>query len=253
MLNQSRYLPDRRDLNRSFPGSERGSLAARVADTFLTEIVEHCEYGIDLHTGAVHRSNTPQIRANLDDPETLELATAFDVPVLINAPVRSGTLREAAAALNTKILLYEAGQALRFDELSIRAGVRGIENVLRKLGMLRSMRKKSNETTPFIANHSSWMRATSSGIVTWLKALGAQVSKGDVLAKIGNPFGDIISTVEASRDGIIVGRQNIPLVQEGDAMFHIAYFSDEEDEDVAEYIRDLADELLLGEVPIYGA
>ena len=246
VLNQSRYMPDRRDLNRSFPGSERGSLAARVADTFLTEIVDLCEYGIDLHTGAIHRSNTPQIRANLDDEETRELAMAFDVPVIIDAPVRDGTLRKAAAERDTKILLYEAGEALRYDEFSIRAGVRGIENVLGKLGMLRKKRKVENTNTPFIANNSSWTRANASGIVNNLKALGDYVAEGDQLAHIGTPFGEVLDTVTASRDGIIVGKQNIPLVQEGDAMFHIAYFSNDDEEDVAETIRDLADELLLG-------
>ncbi len=244
VLSRSRYMPDRRDLNRSFPGSERGSLAARVADTFMTEIVQHCEYGIDLHTGAIHRSNLPQIRANLSDPETLELAQAFDVPVLINAPLREGTLREAAVHSDTKILLYEAGEALRFDELSIRAGVRGIQSVLAQLGMVRRSKKlKKTKQSPYVANNSSWTRANSSGIVTSLKNLGEHVEEGDALARIGSPFGETFSTVEASREGIIVGKQNIPLVQEGDAMFHIAYFSDEEQE-IAEHIRDMTDTLL---------
>ena len=119
-----------RDLNRCFPGSSKGSLAGIVANKFLTEIVEHCDYGIDLHTGAIHRSNLPQIRANLKDEETRELAEAFGVPVLLNANLRDGSLRQAAVESGTKILLYEAGQALRFDELSIRAGVKGVQNVL---------------------------------------------------------------------------------------------------------------------------
>ena len=123
VLNQSRYMPDRRDLNRCFPGSPKGSLAGIVADKFLNEIVKHCGYGIDLHTGAIHRSNLPQIRANLKDEETRHLAEIFGVPVLLNSNLRDGSLRQAAVESNTKILLYEAGQALRFDELSIRAGV----------------------------------------------------------------------------------------------------------------------------------
>ena len=115
VISQSRYLPDRRDLNRSFPGSPRGSLAARLAHTFLEEIVKQSDYGIDFHTGAIHRTNLPQIRANLDDQETSELAHAFGVPVLLNANLRDGSLRQCAADMGTRILLYEAGEALRFD------------------------------------------------------------------------------------------------------------------------------------------
>ena len=130
VLSQSRYMPDRRDLNRTFPGSNKGSLAGRVANQFLTEIVSQSDYGIDLHTGALHRTNIPQIRADLEDPKTRELAEIFGVPVLINANVRDGSLRQAGVENGAKILLYEAGEALRFDELSIQAGLKGILNHL---------------------------------------------------------------------------------------------------------------------------
>ena len=234
VLNQSRYMPDRRDLNRSFPGSAQGSLAGRVADKFLAEIVRHCDYGIDLHTGAMHRSNLPQVRANLNDPETRSLAEVFGVPVLLNADLRDGSLRQAAVESDTRILLYEAGQALRFDELSIRAGVRGILNVITHLGLVRR-KSRRKAVTPYIANNSSWVRANSSGIVHNLKNLGDQVQKGTPLAEIGSPFGEILSTIAANKSGIIIGKQNIPLVQEGDAMFHIAFFS-ESDAEIAENI-----------------
>lgn len=246
VLNQSRYMPDRRDLNRCFPGSAKGSLTGIVADKFLSEIVSHCQYGIDLHTGAIHRSNLPQIRANLQDQETRELAEAFGVPVLLNSSLRDGSLREAAVENNTKVLLYEAGQALRFDELSIRAGVRGILNVLSKLNMTNAPKRKPGKkspVTPFIANTSSWTRATASGIVNNLKNLGDMVQIGDPLAKIGSPFGEVFETVRANRAGIIIGKQNIPLVQEGDAMFHIAYFTEEEQE-VVENIETMQDILM---------
>jgi hypothetical protein len=241
VINQSRYMPDRRDLNRSFPGSTKGSLAGRVADIFLEEIVRHCDYGIDLHTGAIHRSNLPQIRADLDDPETQKLALAFGVPVLLNSNLRDGSLRQAAVESDCRILLYEAGQALRFDELSIRAGVRGVLNVLTYLGLTR--RKPRRKTrTPYIANNSAWVRANCSGIVQSLKNLGDQVEKGTPLARIGSPFGETIDTVVASKSGVIVGKQNIPLVQEGDAMFHIAFFA-AADEDVVEHIEAMQDSL----------
>ena len=242
VLNQSRYMPDRRDLNRSFPGSEKGSLAARVADIFLDQIVKHCDYGIDLHTGAIHRSNLPQIRADLNDPETLELAEKFGVPVLINSNIRDGSLRQAAVESGTKILLYEAGQALRFDELSIRAGIKGVLNVLAHLGMTKR-RARKQRVMPFVANNSTWSRANSSGIVYDLKKLGDQVKKGEALATIGNPFGEAISTVHASRSGIVIGKQNIPLVQEGDAMYHIAFFS-EPDKDIIENIETMHETLI---------
>jgi hypothetical protein len=246
VLNQSRYMPDRRDLNRSFPGSAKGSLAGRVADKFLTEIAAKSDYGIDLHTGAIHRSNIPQIRANLDDPETRFLAESFGVPVMLNSNLRDGSLREAAAQSGTKILLYEAGEALRFDELSIRAGIKGIQNVLSQLGMIkRAPQKKKIE--PFIANSSAWCRANSSGFVRNLKMLGDHVQKGDALAEIGSPFGELIDTVRANREGIIIGKQNIPLVQEGDAMFHIAYFMGDSNE-VAEHLEILQDTLLPDEL-----
>jgi predicted deacylase len=241
VLNQSRYMPDRRDLNRCFPGSAKGSLAGRVADIFLEEIVKHCDYGIDLHTGAIHRSNLPQIRANLNDPETRTLAEVFGVPVLLNADLRDGSLRQAAVESDTRILLYEAGQALRFDELSIQAGVRGVLNVITHLGLVnRKPRRKP--LIPYVANHSSWVRANSSGIVHDLKNLGDQVQKGTPLAEIGSPFGEVIDIVTTNKSGIIIGKQNIPLVQEGDAMFHIAFFS-EDDAEIAEKISEMQETL----------
>ncbi|GAA6145998.1 succinylglutamate desuccinylase/aspartoacylase family protein [Thalassolituus maritimus] len=239
---QSRYTPDRRDLNRTFPGSEKGSLAGRLAHIFMTEIVDQCDYGIDLHTGAIHRSNLPQIRANLKDPETRQLAEAFGVPVILNSELRDGSLRQIAADQGTRILLYEAGEALRFDELSIRAGVKGVQNVLAALGM---MRKRSRKATPepFAANKSHWLRAPVSGIVRDLKRLGDWVEAGEALAEIGDPYGEVTATLYATRSGVIIGQQNIPLVQEGDAMVHVAMF-DEEDMGVADSIELMQDTLL---------
>ena len=205
MLQQSRYLPDRRDLNRSFPGSAKGSLAGRMAHLFLNEIAHKCDYGIDLHTGAIHRSNLPQVRANLEDEETERLARAFGVPVLINSVLRDGSLRESAAASGTKILLYEAGEALRFDEVAIRAGLKGITNVLAALGMVVKRKSKAAKTEPFIAYDSSWVRASSSGIVNDLKKLGDRVVKGDGLAQICSPTGNFVDTLKAPKSGIIIG------------------------------------------------
>ncbi|WP_298635188.1 succinylglutamate desuccinylase/aspartoacylase family protein [uncultured Umboniibacter sp.] len=243
VLNQSRYMPDRRDLNRSFPGSLKGSLAGRVASIFLKEIVSQCQYGIDLHTGAIHRSNLPQVRAQLDDIETLELAKAFDVPVILNADIIDGSLRGAAVENGTKILLYEAGEALRFDDFSIQAGMQGVINVLRHLKMMPKSRSKKRKTEQFIANNSRWVRAGSSGFVAHNYSLGDQVAKGDVLATIGSPYGELLDEVIANKSGVIIGRQNIPLVQEGEAMYHIAFFEGNDD-DIANLIEQREEELI---------
>ena len=224
-INHSRYLPDRRDLNRSFPGSVKGSLAARLAQLFMKEIVSQCTHGIDLHTGAIHRDNLPQIRANLDDPETLKLAEAFGVPVLLNSDLRDGSLRECAAEQGIPMLLYEAGEALRFDEVSIRAGVRGITNVLRALEMLPKSSKPAKKLIGTItARSSAWSRAPSSGIMRNAVSLGARVKKDQVLGVVADPFGETESPVISTHSGILIGRTNLPLVNEGDALFHVARF-----------------------------
>ncbi|MDX1431801.1 MAG: succinylglutamate desuccinylase/aspartoacylase family protein [Gammaproteobacteria bacterium] len=237
VIQQSRYLPDRRDLNRSFPGSERGSLAARLADLFMNEIVERCTHGIDLHTAARHRVNLPQIRGNLDDAQTLGLARSFGVPVLINSVMRDGSLRAAAAARGIPMLLYEAGEALRFDELSIRAGVQGILNVMRALEMLAPARGRRSETAkePYVARSSAWVRAPEGGIFRGAVPLGAYVARGDVLGYIADPFGDHESAVIAPSLGIVIGRSNLPLVHQGEALFHLASF--EESREVAEHVE----------------
>jgi len=227
LIHHSRYLPDRRDLNRSFPGSEKGSLAARLAHLFMQEIVSQSSHGIDIHTGAIHRNNLPQIRANLDEEETNRLARAFDVPVIISSNLRDGSLREAAAEYGIPMLLYEAGEALRFDEVSIRAGVKGIVNVMRVLDMLPPSRnpvRKHKE--PVVARSSSWVRAPDSGILRAMVPLGSRVKKDTLLGVVADPFGEREVKITSAYNGIIVGRSNLPLVNEGDALFHVARFED---------------------------
>ena len=222
-LNQSRYLPDRRDLNRSFPGSQKGSIAARLANLFIKQVVSKANYGVDLHTGAINRSNLPQIRANLDDPETLEIAQAFGVPVIINSDIRDGSLRACAYDRGMPVLIYEAGEALRFDEISIRAGMRGILNVMRQIGMLPKL-KNARQVMPVIARSTSWVRAPSSGIVTAKIKLGNSVQKNQSLASISTPLGDEEDHIIAPFDGIVIGQSKLPLAHEGDALFHLGAF-----------------------------
>lgn len=162
-LNHTRYLPDRRDLNRSFPGHSRGSLAGQLAHLFLSEIVERSDFGIDLHTAAVNRVNLPQIRVNEDDPEIMNFAEAFGAPIILTSPLRDGSLREAARELGVPILLYEAGEGLRFDEMSIRAGVSGVLRVMRKLGMTSQRTVREPRVPSFKSSNSHWLRAPAGG------------------------------------------------------------------------------------------
>jgi predicted deacylase len=242
VANQSRYLPDRRDLNRSFPGSQKGSLAGRLANLFFKEIICKSDVGIDLHTGAIHRSNLPQIRANLDDQEVLAMAQAFGVPVLLNADLRDGSMRQVASEEGVKILLYEAGQALRYDEFSIRAGVKGIINTMRHLGMLNQRRSKGPAIEPFIARASGWIRAPESGLVTHIAQLGDHVTQGDILATIADPYGGFLASITCPVEGVVIGKQNIPLAQEGEAIYHVAYFK--KPDTVAEQVELLQDNLV---------
>lgn len=221
-VNQSRYLPDRRDLNRSFPGSAKGSMASRLADVFMREVVARCTHGIDLHTGAIHRTNLPQIRTTLDNEDCAFLARAFGVPVVVNSAMRDGSLRQAASEMGIPTLLYEAGEALRFDEVSVRAGVRGVLSVMRSLGMIEANRRSRAVVEPVLARSTSWSRASRGGILRTTVALGARVKENDIVGFISDPLGDEDIPVHATASGIVIGRTQLPLVNEGDALFHVA-------------------------------
>jgi hypothetical protein len=222
-MHQSRYLPDRRDLNRSFPGSESGSLAARLANLFLKAVVGRCDYGIDLHTGAIHRPNLPQIRTDLSHPENMRLAKAFGAPLLLNSTPTAGTLREYTTRKGIPVLLYESSEALRFDEISIRIGVGGVQNVMHALGMLpQRIDPAQRGTEPVIARSSTWCRAPASGILRTQVKLGDEVQQDQVLGIISDPWGEKETPVLSSVHGLVIGRLNLPLVYEGDALFHVA-------------------------------
>lgn len=224
IMTLSRYLPDRRDLNRSFPGSTRGSLASRVAKTFFDEIVCKCDLGIDLHTASIHKSNLPQVRTNLNNEYTFDLAKAFEAPVVLHSELRDGSLRAVAQDRGIPILLYEAGEALRFDETSIRIGVKGIINVLRENNMLPKVQEKKRKRIPVVTRSSQWIRASESGMIRTIKALGDTVQKDEIIAFIDEPLDSNTYEIRSVFDGIIIGKSEIPLVQEGDAIFHIAKF-----------------------------
>lgn len=218
----SRYLPDRRDLNRSFPGSKKGSLAAQLAEAFMREIAARSDLGIDLHTAAAHRENLPQVRISPGRPDLCALARDFAAPVILPADIRPGSLRDAAGKAGTDILLYEAGEALRFDEASIRIGVSGILRVLRTIGMLAAGAVKPSKIKPIESESSAWERAPEGGILRAYKQSGDIVEKGEVLGIVANPFGERETDVVARRAGLIIGRTRLPVVNRGDGLFHIA-------------------------------
>lgn len=226
-IEHSRYLPDRRDLNRFFPGSGKGSLASRLASIFMTEVVDNCTHGIDLHTGSNHRINLPQVRAHLDDAQTRDLAVAFGAPVVIDANMRDGSLRQAVMEKGIPMLLYEAVEALRFDEAAIRTGFKGILSVMRRIGMLPEIPAPLKTIDPLIARSTVWLRASKSGILRTRILLGDAVRQHDRVGVISDLFGDNEAELFSPVSGVVIGRLDIPLVHEGDAVFHIACFEEE--------------------------
>jgi uncharacterized protein len=221
-LNHSRYLPDRRDLNRSFPGSDHGSLASLLADLFFREVVLRSQYGIDLHTAALHRTNLPQVRIAPDDAALKSMADAFAPPVVLTSKLREGSLRLSAQQAGVKVLLYEGGEALRFDEDAIMAGVSGILRVMQSLGMIAAAPAVAHGTTVFLSSSSTWVRAPEGGILHSARTVGSRVSKSETIGVISDPLGEDMVSVVADDDGIIIGRTNLPIVNRGDALFHIA-------------------------------
>ena len=220
-IEQSRYLPDRRDLNRSFPGSANGSLASRLANIFMNQIVSCCTHGIDLHTASHHRTNLPQIRANLEDPETKRCAKAFGAPLMIHATTRDGSLRQAATKRGIPILLYEGGEALRFDSEAIRVGVEGILRVMDALEMY-NLPYIPTSATPVEVSQTKWIRASRSGILRLNITLGERVEKKQLLGTISDAFGNTSIQVNATTNGIVIGHTQNPLVNQGDGIFHLA-------------------------------
>ena len=221
-VSQTRYLPDKRDLNRSFPGSERGSMAARLANTLMTEIIDKCTHGIDFHTAAGGRTNLPQIRVDLEDnPALFEMARAFAPPIILDSSTQAGTLRSAVG--KKPVLLFEAGEALRFNETSIRTGVKGVLRVMRHLNMLPKTKNALDELPDIrVSRDSTWMRASQSGIVRTRVPLGSVVKTGDVLGVIADPFGESEESIASTVDGVMIGQTRLPLVHEGEALYHEA-------------------------------
>jgi len=214
--------PDRRALTRCFPGNENGSLASRLANTFLSQVVARADLAIDLHSAAVHRTNLPQIRINPNQRKVRDLAVAFGAPVFMASRVLEGSLREAAAEIGVDTLLYEAGEALRFDEPSVRVGLRGILRVMRSLEMLPARSRRTVRVEPLEGSGSQWVRADHGGLFRGFKGCGDTVESGELLGVVSDPFGATDLDIVAPSAGLVIGRTQLPLVHQGDALFHIA-------------------------------
>ncbi len=219
-----RYLPDRRDLNRSFPGSARGSLAGRIAHLMMTEVIGRCSIGIDLHTGSDHRINLPQVRGDLRNPEVAALAETFAAPLSLHARTRDGSLRAAATEAGATVLLFEGGEADRFDEATIRIGTAGVLRCMAAAGMIDDAPSPTVPTRYALGSH--WIRATRSGIVQLGVGLGDDVAAGATVATVHDPYGDKLGVIRSRTAGVVIALTQRPLVNRGDAVAHIAELSE---------------------------
>lgn len=220
-VSHQRYLPDRRDLNRCFPGSTSGSLAAQLADRFTREIIARSDFGIDLHSAGVHRVNLPQIRISEGRPHAEAMAQIFGAPAVIVSKLRDGSLRQTAAELGCDVLLLEAGEALRFDEFGIRVGVSGILRVMAGLGM-GVAKPRPAAARSIQSKRTMWLRAPEGGIFRAVKQVGSFAVDEEILGYLSDPFGDRDIEVRTPIGGLIIGRTNLPVVNQGDALIHVA-------------------------------
>ena len=215
-------------LSNSFPGDQEGTFSERIAYIFTEEILTKADYCLELTTGSLNHEILPQIYCNFDDQKAKKLAKAFQAPVITEMNAGSSELRKVTESLNIPLLVYEAGEALRFDNLAIQTGLNGIENILRKENMLEG--KTEKVITPVISKDDDWLIAPSSGILHTDVSLGMHIKKGDKIGRLSDPFSNENSTVINSRlDGIAVGVNRSPLIQEGVSIFKIASFLDNEE------------------------
>lgn len=219
-LNFSREVPDGKDVNRSFPGHPRGSLASRVAHRFMREIMPLVDYGIDFHTGGAARSNSPQVRCLLgEDDETDALAAAFGAPFTLHSALRAGSLREAAMQQGRRIIVYETGESLRFDEPGIELAIAGTFRVLHHLGMAPEVPPPAQPS--IICPRHTWLRAKYAGLFRSHVQLGDYLEKGQVYGTITDPYGEMAVRLESLVSGYVVGINHMPVVNQGDALLHI--------------------------------
>jgi uncharacterized protein len=215
----SRYLPDRRDLNRYFPGNPRGSAAARIANSFFEHVVSHCDALIDLHTGSFERANLPQIRADLRDPDVVTLTQGFGSTVILHSTPGVGTLRHAATEAGIPTVTLEAGGPLELELNEVMHGVKGVETLISSLGMVKRMRLWG--TPEPVYYRSSWVRAGSGGILLANVSLGSTVRQGDLLGTITDPMSNAQTELRSPYAGRIIGMARNQVVMPGFAAFHV--------------------------------
>ncbi|HEX8327267.1 MAG TPA: succinylglutamate desuccinylase/aspartoacylase family protein [Hymenobacter sp.] len=220
-LNFSREVPDGKDVNRSFPGFPRGSLAGRVAHRFMREIMPLIDYGIDYHTGGAARANFPQVRCLLGvDPEIDALAVAFAAPFTLHAALRPGSLREAAQRLGKRIIVYETGESLRLDEPGIEEAVAGTLRVMHHLGM--GPAAPTPARPGIVCRRHTWLRARFAGLFRAHLENGQFVEKGQIYGSVADPYGQQAVRLESPLSGYVIGLNHMPVVNQGDALLHIA-------------------------------
>lgn len=218
----NRYMADRRDLNREFPGKLQGSVSAIVAYTLFTEIRNHCDYLIDLHTGSFARKNHPQIRVREEDPRALELARHFGVGIIVLGKGPRGSIRRAAVDVGIPAIIYEAGEPSRFDLDQIAAGVRGIDSVLAYLNMVKGPTALEVHDSR-IYTDTQWVRVPvgAGGYFFPSKELGETVTANQVLGTIIDPLTDRHTIIRASHAGEIIGLASAQIVLSGYALVHL--------------------------------
>lgn len=215
----SRYLPDRRDLNRHFPGSETGSLADRIAYSLFENVIRHCDMLVDIHTGSLKRTNLPQLRADMNNPEVAEFTRGFDRMAVVHSSGSSGMLRTAAVDAGIRTVTMEAGESHRIQEHQIDAGVNSLTSLMEKQGMISRM-FVWGDPQPVYYN-SAWVRANQGGILFSEVKLGAKVSEGQVLGYIADPITNAQHPIHSSSDGRIIGMAVDQVVMAGFAAYHI--------------------------------
>jgi predicted deacylase len=215
----SRYLPDRRDLNRYFPGNPNGSAAARIAHTLFKDVVAHCDALVDLHTGSFERANLPQIRADLRNPDVVTLTLGFGSMVVLHSEPTVGTLRHAATQAGIPAVTVEAGGPAQLELTEVKHGVKGIETLLTTLGMVKKIRLWGDPEPVYY--RSSWVRADNGGILLANVSLGSSVRKGDLLGTITDPMNNARSELRSPYSGRIIGMARNQVVMPGFAAFHV--------------------------------
>lgn len=215
----SRYLADRRDLNRHFPGDPEGSLASRIAHSFFSEVVERCDTLVDLHTGSYHRTNMPQLRADLHDPEVMTLTRGFGATVVLHSDGALGTLRRAATEAGVPAVTLEAGGSMLLDERSVEHSYQAIRSLLHHMQMVSKFSLWGQPEPVFY--RSSWQRAPVGGVIFSNVKLGARVAQGELLGTITNPITNVRTELRSQYTGRILGMALNQFVQPGFAAYHI--------------------------------